>query len=120
MAEKLHIELWQHLLAIVPADKKIIFLGYVEFDGFEFGWDVENNLAAKCFVAGEFIVKGGDDVLGEIFGFVVGEESRQERLQISGGWGMADFHVVDRFFHLWIGEKSEEELALSDFVFRCD
>ena len=43
MEEKLHIELWQHLLAIVPADKKIIFLGDGEFDGSEFLHNISKN-----------------------------------------------------------------------------
>ena len=36
MEEKLHTQLWQQLLTIVPANKKIIFLGDGEFDGSEF------------------------------------------------------------------------------------
>lgn len=43
MEEKLHIELWQQLLTIVPADKKIIFLGDGEFDGSEFLNNISKN-----------------------------------------------------------------------------
>ena len=43
MEEKLHIELWQQLLSIVPPDKTIIFLGDGEFDGSEFLRNISNN-----------------------------------------------------------------------------
>jgi len=43
MEEKLHIELWQQLLAVVPEDKTIIFLGDGEFDGSEFLHNISKN-----------------------------------------------------------------------------
>ncbi len=43
MEEKLHIELWQRLLAIVPANKTIIFLGDGEFDGSDLLHNVSKN-----------------------------------------------------------------------------
>lgn len=43
MEEKLHIELWQYLLAIVPTDKTIIFLGDGEFDGSDFLHNISKN-----------------------------------------------------------------------------
>ncbi len=43
MEEKLHVELWQQLLAIVPEDKTIIFLGDGEFDGSEFLHNISKN-----------------------------------------------------------------------------
>jgi hypothetical protein len=43
LEEKLHIELWQQLLAILPPDKKIIFLGDGEFDGSDILYNVSKN-----------------------------------------------------------------------------
>ena len=43
MEEKLHIELWQQLLAIVPTDKTIIFLGDGELDGSELLHNISKN-----------------------------------------------------------------------------
>lgn len=43
MEEKLHIELWQRLLAIVPANKTIIFLGDGEFDGSDLLHNISKN-----------------------------------------------------------------------------
>lgn len=49
MEEKLHIELWQQLLSIMPADKTIIFLGDGEFDGSKFLHNI--NKTKHLFVA---------------------------------------------------------------------
>lgn len=43
LEEKLHIELWRRLSAIVPPDKTIIFLGDGEFDGSELLRYISNN-----------------------------------------------------------------------------
>jgi hypothetical protein len=49
MEEKLHIELWQQPLSIVPDDKTIIFLGDGEFDGSNFLHNI--NKTKHLFVA---------------------------------------------------------------------
>jgi hypothetical protein len=43
MEQEFHIELWQQLLTIVPADKTIIFFGDGEFDGSKFLHNISKN-----------------------------------------------------------------------------